>query len=303
MIKLVICDLDNTLYDWVGYFVPAFDAMLEELVRTTGRSEPELLASFRRVHQHYGTSEYALAVAELDVLAELDGQLGVTERLYRHSDALDAFRYSRRRNLRLYPDVAATLQRLRDDGRTIVAHTDAMSLYARARLRQLAIEDLFDGLWACTDHDLPVELHHEELHRLLDADIEGQHLRLGRDVGASELKPEPAVVREIMDAVGVAPSETIYIGDSLNKDVLVAQRAGAIDVYAAYGRAHERAQYQRLVDVTHWTEVDVRRERELREHTVRPSFVAERFGDVVAIIDQIEGAGAHVPARSELLIG
>src|SRR4051812_28865991 len=117
MIKLLICDLDNTLYDWVGSFVPAFDAMVEELAETSGVSQADLTESFRRVHQRHGTSEYALAVAELDVLAEADAQLALGERLQKHSTALSAFRARRRQGLRLYPDVERTLRRLKDEGK------------------------------------------------------------------------------------------------------------------------------------------------------------------------------------------
>jgi FMN phosphatase YigB (HAD superfamily) len=302
MIKLLICDLDNTLYDWVGFFVPAFDSMLDELVEATGLSKAELVESFRRVHQRHGTSEYALAVAELDVLAEIDAKLDLGQRLEKHSAALAAFRERRRRGLHLYPGVERTLRRLRDDGKAIVAHTDAMGLYARTRLRQLGIEDLFDGVWALSDHDLPTELRHDDLRRLLEIDPGALRRSLGRDVSAAESKPNPAVVHEILDAVGVTPDEAVYIGDNLTKDVLVAQRAGVVDVYAAYGRAHERAQYQRLVDITHWTEADVRRERDLRQHDVQPTFVADRFSDLVAIVAELDG-GTPVLSRPGARVG
>ena len=302
MIKLLICDLDNTLYDWVGYFVPAFDAMLDELVEATGLSREELLDSFRRVHQRHGTSEYALAVAELDVLAEVDAKLDLEQRLEKHSAALAAFRERRRRGLRLYPDVAQTLRTLRGAGKSIVAHTDAMGLYARTRLRQLGIEDLFDGVWALSDHALPDDLHHDEFRRLLEFEPGPSGRRIGRYVSASELKPNPGVVREILDAFDAAPHEAVYVGDSLTKDVLVAQRAGVVDVYAAYGRAHERAQYQRLVDITHWTEADVRRERELRQHDVEPTYVVEHFSDVLDIVSELDGDATLVD-RSSASVG
>ena len=31
MIKLVITDLDDTLYSWIGFFIPAFYDMVQEL--------------------------------------------------------------------------------------------------------------------------------------------------------------------------------------------------------------------------------------------------------------------------------
>lgn len=31
MIKLLITDLDDTLYSWIGFFIPAFYEMVDEL--------------------------------------------------------------------------------------------------------------------------------------------------------------------------------------------------------------------------------------------------------------------------------
>ena len=38
-LKVLVCDLDNTLYDWVGFFVPALYAMVDETVRIWGAIE------------------------------------------------------------------------------------------------------------------------------------------------------------------------------------------------------------------------------------------------------------------------
>ena len=42
-LRAVITDLDNTLYDWVAYFIPAFRAMIKALVELTGVPETRLL--------------------------------------------------------------------------------------------------------------------------------------------------------------------------------------------------------------------------------------------------------------------
>ena len=48
MIKLVVTDLDNTLYDWVGYYVPALDAMIAEMETGKRDFSPENLAELGR---------------------------------------------------------------------------------------------------------------------------------------------------------------------------------------------------------------------------------------------------------------
>ena len=54
MIKLLISDLDDTLYDWTGFFVPAFYAMADEIARMTGIDEKKLLNEYMAAHQRLG---------------------------------------------------------------------------------------------------------------------------------------------------------------------------------------------------------------------------------------------------------
>ena len=52
--KLLITDLDDTLYDWTGFFVPAFYAMVDEIVALTGLDRARLLHEYRETHQRLG---------------------------------------------------------------------------------------------------------------------------------------------------------------------------------------------------------------------------------------------------------
>lgn len=65
MIKLLISDLDDTLYDWTGFFVPAFYAMADEIARMTGIDEKKLLNEYMAAHQRLGSVEYPYATLEL----------------------------------------------------------------------------------------------------------------------------------------------------------------------------------------------------------------------------------------------
>lgn len=61
------------------------------------------------------------------------------------------------------------------------------------------------------------------------------------------------------------PAEVAYLGDSLMKDIAMAQGAGVLDVHAAYGQAQNRPEYDLLRRVTHWTDADVAREAALSQ--------------------------------------
>lgn len=63
-LKLLVCDLDNTLYDWVAYFVPSFYAMAAKVVELLGCDREKLLDDFREVHQRHHDSEQPFALLE-----------------------------------------------------------------------------------------------------------------------------------------------------------------------------------------------------------------------------------------------
>jgi phosphoglycolate phosphatase len=102
------------------------------------------------------------------------------------------------------------------------------------------------------------------------------------------VKPNPKCLLDILEKFGVAPHNAVYIGDSLAKDVRMAQTAGVHDIYAAYGKQVTPAYYRTLVEITHWTVEDVERERQLQAATVRPSFTITRFAETLGVIRQLD---------------
>lgn len=58
MNQLLVTDLDDTLYSWIGFFIPAFYEMLEELSMILNVPKSILLHEYQRVHQEKGSVEY-----------------------------------------------------------------------------------------------------------------------------------------------------------------------------------------------------------------------------------------------------
>jgi phosphoglycolate phosphatase len=67
-----------------------------------------------------------------------------------------------------------------------------------------------------------------------------------------------------MADIGADPEQAIYVGDSLVKDIAMAQEAGVTDVFARYGVMQHREEYELLRRVSHWTDADIERERKMR---------------------------------------
>lgn len=286
MVKLVVLDLDNTLYDWVSYFVPAFDAMVETLVAQDAADEEEILESLQRVHQAQGTTEYAFALTEADVLHGLEEY--ATNNDTDHP-AIEAFRRESSRRLCTYHDVPRVLQRLRDGGRTLVAYTDAMVTYADWRLDELGIAHYFDQLVATEDHAIP-EIAPDTLAWIPRARFEHRAVLRHTSVPGGERKPNPRPLQRLLRQYQLEPHEAAFVGDSLTRDVMLAQVAGVHDVFAAYGRSYDAALWDRLVAVTHWTAADVARETELSAHRPTPSWTINAFGELPDVIARIDAS-------------
>lgn len=63
--KILITDLDDTLYDWIGFFIPAFYGLVDEIASITGISKDVLLAEYKKKHQYYGSVEYPFVTLTL----------------------------------------------------------------------------------------------------------------------------------------------------------------------------------------------------------------------------------------------
>ena len=119
--KVLITDLDNTLFDWVQLWYDCFTAMMEEVVKISGVPFDELKPDIRAVHQRHGTSEYSFLIEEL---AKLRNKFPDKNLATVFAPAIKAYRAARRRNLTLYPDVAETLLKIKGAGAAVVGYTE-----------------------------------------------------------------------------------------------------------------------------------------------------------------------------------
>ncbi len=286
--RMLITDLDNTLYDWVGFFATAFAAMVDELQVLLGIGREDLLGEFKEVHQRVGDSEQPFAVLMLPVVRARFGARPAAEIIAELAPALHAFNAARNEHLRLYPGVGEALAELDRRGTVIVGHTEAMSANAWHRLVKLDVAHHFSRLY-CLESDYqghPIAGRQEQLAPPAD---------VLRTVPRSERKPNPELLRDICAAEGVSASDALYVGDSISRDVKMAHDAGVTSAWAEYGRHHEGWQWDLLVSISHWTDEDVRREEALRDQSgdVRPDHVLARYDELLPLFDP---AGALPPA-------
>jgi phosphoglycolate phosphatase-like HAD superfamily hydrolase len=279
MKKLLITDLDNTLYDWVTFYAHAFESLVDALVQVLHVPRERLLDEFKAIHQSYGNSEQPFSALELPAVREMFPGVASEELVTTLHRPFEAFNAARREHLRLYDGVAETLRELKAMSVTIVGHTEALAVNAWYRLRTLDIAQYFSRLYALEGRLLPHPVPGREKEHAHPPDVV-------RVVPRAERKPNPKLLLDICGREGVAPADACCVGDSLTRDVWMAKRAGVTAVWARYGVAYDPKLWDVLVRVTHWSAEDVAREAELkiRAGEAQADYTIDAFQELVSIV-------------------
>jgi phosphoglycolate phosphatase-like HAD superfamily hydrolase len=289
--RLLITDLDNTLYDWVTFFARSFGAMMSTLSRHLDVDEETLAAEFKSVHQRHGTLEAPFAALELPSIIKRFPGASRSDVARELTLAFEAFNASRRQHLVLYEGVRDTLQSLTQHGVVIVAHTEAISINAYYRVVVLDILKYFRRLYVLEGQ---VGEHPDPTRQKR---LESPPPDLIRVLPRKDRKPNPAALLDICRTEGFEPQDTCYVGDSIVRDVSMAKQAGVTAVWARYGTVYERSLWDTLVSVTHWTDEDVKRETQLRDKfsAISPDAVIDCFSDLLPLF----GIETNLPERRD----
>lgn len=269
-INLLVTDLDNTLYDWLGFFVPSFYGMIRVAAPIIGLTEDEILAEFKEVNTTNGNTEKPFALLDLPSVRSKFGSLTVPEQRLKLDEAFHEFNRVRKRTLTLYEGVSETLTQIRRRGTVIVAHTDAQVQNAVFRMRSLGLTETIARLYAPIASDSMAEkdsLSDEFVYAL----------------PASDRKPNPRVLLDICERHKVEPHRTLYVGDSLVRDITMAKKAGTYSAYAEYGSRPSPELWKQLVRVTHWSAEAAKKERISEEPVTNevPDAVLSSFPEIL----------------------
>jgi phosphoglycolate phosphatase-like HAD superfamily hydrolase len=258
----------------VAMWSASFPAMLDALVKQSGIPQHVIEVQARELHRAHRTSEYAFLIESLPCLKEKHPGGNLVE-IYK--DAIAAYRDARAKTLALYPTVLETLRGVKARGVLLVGFTDSLSHYSRSRIQMLQLDGVLDYLYSPADHELPPGTSAAD-HRSRPPEAYEFKSTKHLHTPEGEFKPSPDLLLRIIAEVGADVQTTVYVGDSLMKDVLMAQQAKVLDVYADYGKAQDRPGYQILRRVTHWTDEDVEREKQLKaRHNVHPTYTLHEY--------------------------
>lgn len=235
--KIVVTDLDNTLWPWLEWAVPALDAMTTYIAKRKGMTVNDVLGVLHPVYQQKGTIEYAGVLQ--------DAGIGLSDEEI--IEAKRRFSRVRSKGLHLYDGVSETLNQLKEEGATLVAMTDAPLAHATMRLRKLGIEEKFDLLVAVQDPE------GNYLPFVEQGILEGKYEPRIKHGVVRETKPYISVEHVLRGFLGmlVSDEDIIIVGDNPKSDMQLAINHRYRGLLAQYGRHPEhKALVERLIGYT-----------------------------------------------------
>lgn len=277
MIKLLVTDLDDTLYSWIDFFIPAFYGMLDELSLILNIPKDDLLDEYQQIHQEKRSVEYPFATLLLpSVKASYPGKTK-EELLNILNPAFHRFNSIRKRKLELYSGVEETLKKIVEMGIKIVGYTDSAEENGFYRLKKLGIDNYFQSVYVSdSQFERPDNLPASEKIQIV----------YGK-------KPNPTVIQKICQQESISIKETVYLGDSLTKDIYMAKRAGTTAVLCKYS-CDEKVQeelYAKLIAISHWTKSDFEQEKRIKDicktENIHPDYIIHAFDEILPIIQEL----------------
>lgn len=216
--KLVITDLDDTLWQWLTTWYAGHRGFIEYLRDTAGVPEDQTSEARARFYGDGGGIEFPPTPDYLIRYTDLTTKEAVAA----YPDAVAASRASRDASLVMFYGVSDALRTLADNGVTVVAHTDSPITAAVHRLHTAGLDGAVKEVYAA-----PVfEDFGYGMYLLNTVDVH---------VSQWEFKPSTRVLNEIIRYHGASLDNTFYVGDSLRRDMTMARTAGITGLWAKYG--------------------------------------------------------------------
>jgi phosphoglycolate phosphatase len=247
-LKLFVTDIDNTLFDWVRYYVASFSALLRKVESIIHVPYATLAAESKVVFEKQGSIEYPFLIQELPSVMAHYGEDIDTMLAEVVAPGRDAFLEAANDMLRPYAGVLETLAEVKRRRPTlaVVALTDAPRYVAMWKMNKLGLLSAFDAVYGLPDPRIPlceqsgrVKVDPEILHKHLKHNDFGFRGKI-RNLPDEYEKPGTRGLKTVLmdyelDDDPQHRRSVLWIGDNRRKDVGLGRRLGVRTAWASYG--------------------------------------------------------------------
>ncbi len=280
--RLLITDLDDTIWDWLSMWHNSFKPYFERIKTECSIKESDLIKDFKKLHQKYHTSEVSYAYKEL---LHLDTK---HFKKFEHKETnpkniLREYYGNKNANLKMYTGVLETLKSIKAKGTKIIGFTESNIFYTKYRLKMLELDGIFDVIYSPEAHDIPetvtpfYDKSYWELKTTTVVKLENKFK-----------KPDKAILQQILLDNDTKVDEAIYVGDKLDRDIYMANQLNITSVHATYGHIIDNDAYELLKKVTHWTDDEVKREIEFKNGmkgiSIQPTYSISNYSELLSLI-------------------
>jgi FMN phosphatase YigB (HAD superfamily) len=295
--KLIVLDIDNTVFNWVEYYVTCLQALLEKVQSITKIPMTTLYRESRAVFEGEGSIEYPFLVQELPSVSTYYG-VDIDRML---AEAVEpgrqAFNAAARRTLVPYSDVIPTLERLKARYPTlpVIALTDAPRYVAMWKLNKLGLLRFFDAVYGLPDPRIPTDASTQKVK--VNAEILIKHLQKSnfgfngriRILPDDYEKPGTKGLKTVLMDFDMEShrGDVLWVGDNLRKDVGLGRRLGVHTGWARYGTVIQAEAKQLLLQFSPESNVQKNVALDPQNHeSPQPDFVLESFADLLPAVER-----------------
>jgi FMN phosphatase YigB (HAD superfamily) len=294
-LKLLVLDIDNTVFDWVTYYVHSFSALLDVVSNEIGVHWDVLANESMQVFENNGSIEYPFLVQELPSVNKYYGsdiEL-MLDKMVR--PARDAFLKTAEKFLKPYDSVLETFDQIRSQNPMlpIVALTDAPRYVAMWKLNKLGVLNYFDAVYGLTDPRIPIC----EINRRVkvDPEILLKHLKQSKFDFAGKIRILPedyekpgirglktVLMDYELDHPETFRSKVLWVGDNLRKDVGLGNKLGVLTAWAEYGTKIDQLVLNKLLKFSPPQNVHKNVSLKVNQHdTPKPVLTLNSFSDLI----------------------
>jgi len=296
--KLIVLDIDNTVFDWVTYYTNALWALLGSTSKIIGIPADVLAEESKHVFERHGSIEYPFVIQELPSVIKHYGD-NIDLMLNECVDpSRQIFLDVAKHHLKPYAgteDVFATLEK-RFPNVPRVALTDAPRYVAMWKLNKLGLLNHFSAVYGLADPRIPtsdvaqrVKVSPRILLKHLQQSNFGFQGKI-RILPDEYEKPGTRGLKTVLmdfelDEGAELRRHVLWVGDNLRKDVGLGQRLGVRTAWASYGA---KIDPQMLAKLNKFSPPQNIHKNAALPHgedgTPKPDFVLERFADVLQFV-------------------